>query len=385
MKLNTTEKTIMAFSVSLILISVLLLNSLVQSSITKADGQVFSSSNFKVNLNIDVYGSDGALKSSKLKEDDLVLDNFGELLRAMFKNVDGYVSTTASDFIRDSGAGTAMNVRYLEVIGFWEGQSGDDGAFIGIGTGTTTPLVSDYTLEAEVETRNEVGDSVYSDGNVTISTSIACTGTANITEAGLYLQDGTNNYSWMLFRDTFGTVAVVNGDSIVITYTIMLSTEFTDNFGKILAGMLSGITDNEATKTYSLTDVDGNSITVNYASGEATEPVNWVFDMTGMGTPLVGIGIGTGTTSPARADYALETQVEAITGVTALTYNGGNCSLSSVHVTSASRAITETGLFMFVRASGGVSEQILLWHDTFTAENVGDGEAITTTLQMSAN
>ena len=373
---NKSEKIMLASSFSVILLTVLLLsNTVVQPKLSST-----TSNSLKVYLNIDVYDVNGVLKDSRYKPDDLAMNNFGLWVSSLVTSPDIAVTAT---FTRESAGSDAVGVRHSYIYGFTRGLSGTDGGFIAVGTGTTSPTITNNDLEAEVFTKVEVGDSTYSNGNVTIIGTVPCTSSQNITEAGFYMQNGITNYNYLMFRDTFSDITVVDTDTIVITYTLMLSNEFTDNFGKILCGMLSSIDANEPTKNYTLSDVDGNSITVNYASGEGASPTTWVFDTTYGVSPMVGIGIGTGTTAPDHSDYSLETQVETITSMVRPSYDGGNVTVTAVHVTTGSRAITEVGLFMYVRTTGGDPEQVLLWHDTFTAENVGSGEAVSTTMFMS--
>ena len=376
LELNKIEKTTLLASLMLLTITIAMASN--SFYINLKNNNQLQEKNMQVCLQLDAYDSEGNLRESRTKEDDLVLDNFGMLLSSILQdiNVNFY-----KYFTKTIDTQVAVFVRHTEVNGFWEGVSSTDGGQIGIGTGTTTPTVSDYNLETQVEGWTDVGDPVYSDGNITISASITISENNNITESAFMMEEGVTSAWVVMFHDTFNMVSVYNGDSIVVTYTIMLSEEFTDNFGRLFAGLLGGIDDNEASKTVWLIDVDSNNVTVITRSGVATEPLHWALDVS-LDVPVCGIKIGTGESALNRENIDLETQVESIACVGSSSYYGGNVTISSVFIASASRAITEAGLFLEVRDNGGTSRQVLLWRDIFSAENIVDGEAITITFDI---
>ena len=375
MELNKLEKTTLLASLMLLTITITMASNVIYINLNNNQLQ---EKNLKVCLQLDVYDSEGNLRESRTKEDDLVLNNFGVLFSSILKDVTGVYTKS---FVKTTGGAATVYIRYAEIMGFWEGIADTDCGQIGIGTGTTTPTVSDYNLETQVEGWTDAGDPAYSNGNITMSASISISENNEITEAAFMMEDGQNTALVVMFHDTFNAVSVTNGDSLVATYTLVLAEEFTDNFGRLFAGLLGGIDNEESSKTVWVIDVDSNNVTVITRSGETTEPMHYALDMA-LDVPVCGIKIGTGTTAVDRTDIDIETQVESIASVGSSSYYGGNVTMSSVFIASASRAVTEAGLFLEVRDNGGTSRQILLWRDVFSAENIVDGEAITITFDI---
>jgi hypothetical protein len=97
------------------------------------------------------------------------------------------------------------------------------------------------------------------------------------------------------------------------------------------------------------------------------------------------IAIGTGSNTPARSDYQLQTiyggyfadTSSCVTGATDTVQITGSDSITSTV------AITEAGLFSYLAYPGGVS--VMLSHDTFTAINAVNGDTVTVTYDLSLN
>ncbi len=100
--------------------------------------------------------------------------------------------------------------------------------YIGIGTGTTSPVVGDTALEAE-KSASGGASTTHTSGTASLVTTdttndtaqlvatFSITGTIAITESGVFnaSADGT-----MLARQTFSAINVVSGDSLQLTWKI---------------------------------------------------------------------------------------------------------------------------------------------------------------------
>lgn len=99
---------------------------------------------------------------------------------------------------------------------------------IAVGTGTTSPVAGDTTLETEITTSG-LGRASATISNVTTTTTndtmqavktFSVTGTQAVTESGLFnaVSGGT-----MLCRQTFSAINVVNGDTLQITWKVAMA------------------------------------------------------------------------------------------------------------------------------------------------------------------
>jgi len=92
---------------------------------------------------------------------------------------------------------------------------------MGVGTGTTSPVIANTALETALGARIALTSATQTTNTVTyVGTFSAGVSTGAITEAGIFnaLTSGT-----MLCRTTFPVVNKAAGDSIVITWVITLS------------------------------------------------------------------------------------------------------------------------------------------------------------------
>ena len=382
LNLNKTEKITVCVSFALLLVSSLLFSGLLKIETSKPFVGL-DENGLQVTLNVKVYDANGNLKAEMCKDDDLVLSNFGNLLAGVFEDLDGNGNYPPDSFTETDSTTSNILCRYTEVVAFWEPPgSGISGGHIGIGNGTNAPAISDYNLQTQILAWEEVGDPTYSTGNVSLSATFTSDDSYNITEAGFLMKTDTELLI-LMFRDTFNAVEVVATDTVTVTYVIMLSSGFTDNFGNFLTGLLGSITTGEASKTFWM--VDENEVNATYISrsGIVTEPLHWFLDGN-LGSPIGAIKIGIGTTATARDDFNLQTVVEVTRTVNAPTYTGGDVTITCNHILSDDRDITEAGFFLKSRDNAGNIRSILMWRDVFSAESFNDGDVVNTVFSVTS-
>lgn len=139
-----------------------------------------------------------------------------------------------------------------------------------------------------------------------------------------------------------------------------------DNFGTWLAAFIQAIT--EATRTITLTDDGGTSRTV-YIYGETAYLFNYPDGAVDIGTQL---RVGSGSTAPARDDYAIETAFATSPESTYFdtgtgSYAAGAISLSGSITAGGSGTIREVGLFGYWTAvAAGTRYRFMLFHDALS-------------------
>ncbi|MBI2938106.1 MAG: hypothetical protein HYY22_07870 [Thaumarchaeota archaeon] len=265
----------------------------------------------------------------------------------------------------------------------WDTGSGAKHSYIQIGTGNTAPTRNDKSIQTSAETAVEISAPSYSSGNISFSASIAITGTKDITESVMYSTYeewvGNTNKAFVMFRDTFSPISVVNGDSVTVTYYLSLTnTSFTDTFGEILAYVWTGTGSSGSLSATGLTDITNTAQTAYVYS---TAQTNVMFDTGSAGSNIL-LQIGTGNTAATRADYVIQTPVETAVGTSVPSYSNGNVSLSGVVTTTASRSVTEAGLYIEVKNTAGTDVQLMLWRAVFSAVAVPSGGQITVTFTV---
>src|SRR4030042_6451301 len=97
-------------------------------------GPLADISKIQTTLQVECYGPDGVLKSSMVKDDDLILNNYLYLMQAIFTNPGGSpIATTLTD---TSNIPRAVTVKQTGVQLLLT-QGSDAGGFIQVATGTT--------------------------------------------------------------------------------------------------------------------------------------------------------------------------------------------------------------------------------------------------------
>jgi hypothetical protein len=377
MEFNKSEKTLMAVStIILVLSGALLVNALYLNNHSThnivIDALQKDIKNIRTVLQVDVYDVEGNLRESRLKDDDLILDNFGNWMSGWFEDATNVGKTLK----RTSGSTTSVGVKSTSPSFCWTANY-DVGAMAGVGTGTTAPTTGDYDLETQIGDWTKINNPTYADGNITFGCSIQSPTAQDITEAGVIWTYSDQSIQFLVLRDTFSAVSTGEGESITLTYTIVLGSGFTDNFGNILAQCFEYTEDSTNDDYIYLIDY-GN---VNRTCRVQYDDNVGVFRVPPT-RPSTGIWIGTGTTAPDRSDYHLVTPVESLFGVSEPSWNtgdGGNATVSATIRVTANREITEAGFYQRTYATDSTSILVLLWRTTFAAESIASGEYCTIT------
>jgi len=348
---------------------------------------------FDTVLKVTVKDKDGNIKDERLKVGDLVLTNLAEVFRAVFSDIEitNDVVYASATYLKDEDAaghngyvkGPTPSTTYYSGL-FGQYSNVYPRTMLAVGTGATAPNIGNVDLQNEVFTKEFIeADAVYSNGNVTFYGTVPCTSSQTITEAGIYkyLYAGNGNIDYyLMLRDTFAGVSVVNEDTITLSYTLILGEGYTDNFGKILAVFF--VRYQTSSYTLALTDDSGGSFNAYVHGGDS----NWLFD-TGSGTDQATMKIGTGTTSPDKSDYDVETQVESYSDAlnNPIYENNINYTTSATWQVTDDRQITEAGFFLQGKDTGGTDHYFMLFRDTFTMAAVTNGREIAVTFKVYYN
>jgi hypothetical protein len=173
------------------------------------------------------------------KDNDLVLRNLVRLLYHLFAN---YVSTftdpsitvtdvTGASYSSYWGSGTSGPCYVKNACG-WNNQAdvGQDTSGIVIGSGTTSPTRTDYSLQSKIAHGTGVGQIYYNRQSYELLTDYSFRLNREFTNAGSDLSVaeaglqyitliGSSNRTLLLLRDTFTPISVTTGNGIRVRYT----------------------------------------------------------------------------------------------------------------------------------------------------------------------
>jgi len=183
----------------------------------------------RVKVKIEHYSRDGKLKRVFTKESDLVLNNFGYLLRVFFYPIEYNQSYHIGGFVNEDGDSFEIVIGYDSLD--WEYKT-ERIYQCEIGTGTTAPSASDYKLASF---HNRANASIYSLDllsdviRITLRASVEATANVTINEVGLSVQ----TWGWnatvgqsqrryiLLFRDVLSEgISMLSGEYLAVYYTI---------------------------------------------------------------------------------------------------------------------------------------------------------------------
>jgi hypothetical protein len=143
-------------------------------------------------------------KKQELYPNDLGTDWFGRMMTLFFRN-DAKGAAPSFTVVDPGGTSRTIFAKYgfgaVTGNGFLGNTSAYDcGAYIGIGTGTTTPTKQDYRLANEVA--RAAAGATYADGGTSfsISATFSLSSDTQITEVGLYYKEGYCGFMWLLDR-----------------------------------------------------------------------------------------------------------------------------------------------------------------------------------------
>jgi len=170
---------------------------------------------------------EGNLLERRVKNGDLILENFGRLWLAIMRGGAEY-----KDIFKLRGTGGAWNYP------FYKGITQDtkialdeEKSYIVLGSGTASATLEDYQManqimEAQV---GSIGVSVIGNKiNATISTTFTFDGSYTIREIGLKGKINSysyGDYAFFVCRDDISSnpITVENGDILTVTYVFMLN------------------------------------------------------------------------------------------------------------------------------------------------------------------
>jgi hypothetical protein len=171
------------------------------------------------------------------KENDLVLRNLVRVLYALFANYEDYTlpSITVTDVGGNARTGSLKSgysdTQVRRPLGwFTQGDLAVDTSGIVIGSGTTPPSRTDYTLVNKIPHGTGTGQIYYNrqtyelltDYSFRLNREFTNAGSdLSVAEAGLIYYTGIGGYLYyiLLFRDTFTPVPVTAGNGIRVRYT----------------------------------------------------------------------------------------------------------------------------------------------------------------------
>lgn len=161
------------------------------------------------------------------KDRDMVLDQFGEWFAGLLKQ---YVlgNDAQNITLNDRGGAARTVVCYSNQANQIFNDFDDVGMLVAVGTDGTAPTRADVDLITQVDADTPIGgDAAWTSalGTVTLAGSVAAGANRLIQECGLvarWQDSGSARREFLLFRDTFTTVAVALGRFSTVAYTLQL-------------------------------------------------------------------------------------------------------------------------------------------------------------------
>lgn len=344
---------------------------------------------FNVALHLEVLNPDGSMVSSATYPDDLITSQMITLLGNFWggtncpsmKNTGG--STITPCALGTSGCGSSS-----PFVGFYDeicygsstyvGTSGD-GAFIGIGTGTTPPARSDYNLQTQVGSWVAVNTPTIGASSVVVAAGITLTSPANVTEAGLAEALGPNAGAgkFLFFHDTFSAISLSSDQTLQVQYTLNLPSGSNQNLLAFFASMFEQSSSSQKNIGTMVTSSGTSYATGTFNFWGSSVP-SACSSSSGGGFCASGpsIEVGTSNTLPTSTDYELNAQVGSTTQrvtTTLDTTSYEDIFQNSITLTS-SYTIEEAGFFLVTSGSGA----FLLFHNLTGAVSIPANNAITT-------
>lgn len=346
------------------------------------------SNKISTRLIAEAYDKDGNLKQRVIKDNDLITDSFRNFLiswlftsyttiGAKTVNLDDISDTSRTYNLKTESGSTYAN--------YWvDSATGTDakGAWVGIGTGTTAPTVSDFNLETIYGSKVAVtgGYPTWTTltGDLTITGTVPITGSVTITEGALFVRwlpsAGSTTYYTMMTRDTFGGIAVENGDTFVLTIVINLSGEFTDNMGNVLLMIFSPCVDGgSVSKT--LTNVSGSGISVaGYLNTGQANQLNRMSPTDVGGSSC--IVIGSSSTAISRSMSAVSSPLGLRTGANPTPYISSNAIyiVTDVLLSEAS-TVREVGFYAQESFGSAPSNYYMMLREVVTGVAINAGHS----------
>jgi hypothetical protein len=137
-------------------------------------------------------------KKRRLLPNDLGTNWFGRMMAAIFRNSKASIGFTVVDV---TGASRGIVDRVSVGVALFNSiYSYDCGAYIGVGTGSTSPTKTDYKLANEVSRQPATASFVDGADTFTVSATFSLPSDTDIWEVGLFWKEGYNGWVWLLDR-----------------------------------------------------------------------------------------------------------------------------------------------------------------------------------------
>jgi len=177
-------------------------------------------------LDVWAYDAHGHLIATRHKVGDIILQNFANEWYASLAPYNGGGPSTVDTLM----SGTTAGVNGLPMLGYYTYSYG----YIGVGNDSTAVSPSNYMLGATSGTAllgtarissswvNITGSQM----NISFTSSILLSASANVTEAGLISSTSTQFYpsgSVLLTRDVFSPIAIPAGGAIAVKITLVVN------------------------------------------------------------------------------------------------------------------------------------------------------------------
>ena len=374
--LNDFRLTVVGVALVFLLSGLLVLDASTQPTLNIEDGLSNSMNKLSPHLTITVNGV-----VVVDKEDDLVVTNGLKVLQGFFTDPSG---SSAFMTITDS-SNVARNFGFYgkasQYVGYISSTSGATplGGMIGIGTSSSAASTSQVGL-GSLQLIGGVQSSTYSGGNITIVNTFDISSSLALKEVGLFLRlhSTTGDANIMFARDTYTTVNVVSGDTVVVTYVLNLNnTAFTDNFGQFFENLFGY---HSSTSSFFMQDISGSdrlfviystySAGINNCNFGAYVTISCTTDG-GSGHPASFMQLGGDNTTVSRSDYNLGEDLSAVllsggykhNGVSITGASNNNLTIAGgLFVFTGSDTVNEVGFFMTWFDEFGVERDIMLVH-----------------------
>ena len=360
-------------------------------------------------LSVKVYDK-GILQASVTENDDMVMNNFMNFLQSWL-SYEGS-SSASSTFTMTDNTGTSRTLvgrdsTAASTTCTWACEISTPpyaGGYIAVGTGTTAPARTDYKLASQYQSLVTVAQPTYdpTTGNIVFGVGIIAGTAASISEVGFFENwfiSGTSWADFLMFHDTFPTVAVAAGSTISVQYTVQLgSTAYNNNLGLILAAIFANPLGTASSVMLTPTSGSAQSVLVYNVAFLSNSYGAYSINTNGLradlGSGATGadsaIRVGTGSATSCPSNSAGFTQSRSATNLCqpVLSYAPVNSYAFSPYVAvtavipvTAAYSFTEAGYF---QSFGSGTSSFLLIRNTFTtALAVPADSSITSTFELS--
>ncbi len=377
--MNRNEKYIFSVGIIALLLSSTILFQVLGRNEDNTEINLYNKINSDINkisptLSVEVRDSDGNLKSSFVKEDDLILDNFINFTAGIFSS-DG--TNTVYMYMEDLSGIQRTFYAYHSSAGWSLTTTGTRGGLIGIGSGETAATRDDYVLESQKQNYMAVSTPSYSSGNITFTSTFSVTSGYNLSESVVVItfnDSGNVGRNVTVFRDTFANITVVAEDTVVITYTISLNdTGFTNGFGNFLTALFKRVVSGDYL-SFTATNIAGTS--KSFWSWTVATGSSFIFRKDA--SVYTKIAMGSSATATSRTHYDVQTQVGSDTAISTPSKNSSSVTIATSLVSPSAQTIQEASYMVTWEAlSTSDFQTIMLWRDTFTGVAVPAGGTIT--------